>query len=343
MDPISHAIIGTAVVGLLAPEAAPVVKWGIIAGAVIPDIDFVVRLLKGHPSYLKVHRGPTHGLPVQVIWAALIAAILMLFDPAATFVPLFAWSFVGCLTHILFDCANDYGTQALWPLSKRWIALDVIPIIDVWLLSIIGIGWIVFWAFPTGRREVFTWVWVALAGYVGLRVWLRSQAKQQVAYHFGELEPCGTTIPCGPRWKEERISMHPCLFSVNAWRYVVQVKDAYLVGITWLYPKRVSEPLRARNDHDKIVLASLKAQLVTVFSDWARRPRIQVDEKEGLYHVTWTDMRYEFDGISPFRAHAWMDKDLKLIDEGLNYGSAEQLPDRATIKRRVLLEMGRYE
>jgi inner membrane protein len=342
IDNLSHALIGSAVAALAPTGVQPAIVIGTLLGAECPDFDFVLRLFGGEVTYLKHHRGPTHGLVVLPVWAAAFAGLLHLIWPGTGFWPIFWWTLLGGLSHVVFDFGNDYGTKGLWPFSQRWIAFDIIPIVDVWMLGLIAVGWVVNWLSPGQRQAVFAVVWLGLTAYVVLRFWLRSRAWHLVVSQFDLEKPCGDAVPCGVHWRHERVTIHPTLLSLNAWRYVVQGEGEYLTGMVWLRQGRVSEPERARNEHDEIVLASLKSQVVTAFAGWVRRPRVSVERQEDLYLVRWTEMRYEAEGFAPFSAYAWLDKHLRLVDEGLGSKKPEQM-DREAVRRRLRKEMGKEE
>lgn len=342
MDNVSHALIGSAVVALAPAGVQPALIVGALLGAECPDFDFAIRLIGGEVTYLKHHRGPTHGLVVLPVWSAVFAALLHWIWPATGFGTIFWWTLLGGLSHVLFDFGNDYGTKGLWPFSQRWIAYDIIPIVDVWILGLIAAGWVFTWFAPGERQAIFAVVWLGLAAYVGLRYWLRRKAWDLVVDRYDLAAPCGDAVPCGTGWHGERVTVHPTLLSLNAWRYVVQGDGEYLTGMVWVRQGRVSEPKRARNEHDEIVLASLKSQIVSAFADWVRRPRVSVERREDMYLVRWTEMRYEVGDFAPFSAYAWLDNRLKLVDEGLGKQKPEQM-DRETIRRRLRDEMGRSE
>ncbi len=327
----------------LAPGGAhPAVIWGAILGAEAPDIDFAVRYVKGSVGYLRMHRGPTHGLVVLPVLSVLIAAGLKLLSPSAPFWQVFSFALLGCLSHVLFDFGNDYGTQGLWPFSPRRIAMDIIPIVDFRLLAIIGAGWLLNGLLTVDRVFLFAGIWLVLAGYVLARYMQHRRAHAIVAEHFQLDLDCGEKATCGAGWTEERVSIHPTLFSWNAWRYVIQQPGEFWTGMLWLRQGRVSEPEKASNSYDQIVLASLKSSIISAFAGWVRRPRVQVTPQDGLYEVRWTDMRYEVDGFSPFTAYAWLDESLTLVDEGLQ-GRQKVVMDRAMVKRRLRREFGLIE
>lgn len=342
IDNVSHAVIGSAVVALAPAEIQPAVVWAVLIAAESPDFDYVIRMARGPVAYLKHHRGPTHGLVTLPLHALLIAGLVNWLLPGVGFWPLFWWALAGGLSHVIFDFGNDYGTQGLWPFSRRWIALDIIPVVDLWLLVPILAGWLVHWSWPGHRQGIFLVVWLVLAAYVGLRFYLRRRAWRLVADRFDMSETCGEVVPCGSGWREERLTTHPTLLSLNAWRYVAQREGEYLTGMVWVRQGKVSDPARAKNMKDRVVLASLKAQAVSAFAEWARRPRVSVERRDNLYFVRWSEMRYEDDGFSPFTAYAWVDDELKLVDEGLGRQRPEKLEPGA-LRRRLRKELGRQE
>jgi inner membrane protein len=318
--------------------------WGVMIGSELPDIDFVVRYFGGEVKYLRHHRGPTHGLAMLPLKAAVVAAALGVFWPGASFGLVWLWTLLGCLSHVFFDCGNDYGTQAFWPLSGRRVAMDIIPIVDLWVLGAIGAGWMVHWAWAGHRQAVFAAVWAVLALYVGYRLWLRARAFRLVAAQFDLSQPLGEAPCCGPGWRHRnaRLTVHPTLLSLTAWHYIIQMPGEFLLGMVWvpaIAEGRVGKPQRATNAMDQTVLASLKSQVVSLFADWVRLPRVSVEKQNGLTCVRWTDMRYETDDFSPFTAYAWLDENLTLVNEGLGT-QKPPLQDRTVLKRRLRKEMG---
>lgn len=335
-------MIGSAVVALAPPEISPALVLAVLIAAESPDFDFAIRMAGGPVTYLKHHRGPTHGLITLPVQALLIAGIVNWLLPGTGFWPLFGWTLAGGLSHVLFDLLNDYGTQGFWPFSRRWIALDLIPIIDIWMLGAIIAGWVVNGFWPGHRQAIFGVVWLLIGAYVVLRFLLRRRAWRLVADRFDMSDACGEAVPCGPGWRAERLTIHPTLLSLNAWRYVAQREGEYLTGTVWVWSRTVGNATRAKNEHDRIVLASLKAQTISAFSAWVRRPRVSVERRDHLYLVRWSEMRYEVDGHSPFTAYAWLDDELKLVDEGLGPNRPDRI-DREAVRQRLRKEMGRHE
>jgi inner membrane protein len=340
MDPVSHAMIGSAVAALAPDGTHPAVVWAAMIGAEIPDIDFLVRFWGGRVAYLTNHRGPTHGLAVLPAHAALIAGLLHLIWPEAPLGQLFGWGLAGALSHVLFDFGNDYGTQGLWPFSPRRIARDIIPIVDLWILGLIGLGWLANWLWPGHRQLVFTAVWLALAAYVGYRLWLHRRARNLVAAKLTEAACASDGAPCGHGWEEEGLTVHPTLLSLNAWRYVVRTRGEYLTGMVLVREGVVTEPHRSPNRYDQIVQASLQSPVVGAFARWVRRPRVEVYQEYGFFRVRWSDMRYEVDGFSPFTAEAVLDADFNVVRADLG-SSRPAAASGEMVRQRLRKEMGK--
>lgn len=342
MDNISHALIGSALIALAPPDTPAPVLWAAVVAAEAPDFDIVIQWFGGRKAYLTQHRGPTHGLAVLPVWAVAIAGVFRLFAPEVGFGQLFWWALLGGLSHVVFDFGNDYGTKGLWPFSNRRIAMDFIPIVDLGLLAIIAGGWLVHWAWPGHRQPIFVFVWILIAAYNFARWVLRRRAWELVAAAYKLTGPCGDSVACGSGWRQEELTVHPTLLSLNAWRYVLEQNGEYLTGMVWVLSRRVGEPLRSRTDTGNIVLASTKSTLVSAFGDWVRRPRVTVERLDGRFKVNWTEMRYEVEGYSPFTAWALLDERLVLVDEGFGKQRPENM-DRGALRRRLRLEMGKQE
>lgn len=342
MDPVSHAIIGSAVAAMVPEGSSAALAVGVLVGAELPDIDVVVRYLRGPAPYLQIHRGPTHGILSVFLLSLMTAVVIRWFATGTSLALLFSWTLLGALSHVLFDLMNDYGTQVFWPFSRRWVALDMVPIVDLVVVGTIAAGWLLHLLLGAPRLLVFTGVWVVIGIYLAARAWSHARASRLVSDRFQGEPPPKDSAQAGEGWREERISVHPCILSLTAWRYLVKTETAYLTGTVWMTDGKVSEPERSHNQMDKIVHASLQSDFVSQFSHWVRKPRVTVSQQEGLYRVDWTEARYERFGYSPFRAYAWLDKDLNLKDDGFGGTSAKSVDGR-TWRQALHAEMGRRE
>ena len=124
-----------------------------------PDID-IVTTAGGALNYLAWHRGPTHG-PLGVVGLGLATAALVWAGQRwldrdrrsehAPYLTLAGVSIVGVVLHVLMDLPTSYGTRLLSPFSWRWHAIDLMPIVDIYLLIVLAAGLLV------GRRSRRPW------------------------------------------------------------------------------------------------------------------------------------------------------------------------------------------
>ncbi|MBI3401364.1 MAG: metal-dependent hydrolase [Acidobacteria bacterium] len=248
--PLAHAGRGTTAALLLASNA--------------PDID-IVATAGGAVSYLKWHRAFTHG-PIGIVGlgvatAGLVWAGRRLWDrrngaagrgapdapnaPDASFGMLVAVSIIGVLFHVLMDLPTSYGSRILSPFDWHWYAWDWMPIVDIYLLIILGSGLFISRASADARRRNATIVLVMMAANYGVRAVGHRQALALVPRIFGPTLPA----PCGPDAPQTLLDWWPrpaspaapamgtrCLVEAAAlpsfsspfsWRIVAQFSNAY--------------------------------------------------------------------------------------------------------------------
>jgi inner membrane protein len=237
-----------------------------------PDADFI-SVAGGAVKYLEWHRGMTHGV-IGVVGLGLATAVLVRTglrlrdraggEPHASFKSLWLAAMLGIVFHIIMDLPTSYGTRLLSPFDWHWFAKDWLPILDVYLLTILIAG-LRFGRQPAGRaRPVSTAaVWHArersaavalmfVAMNYGLRATAHHEALMQAPRLFGPLLPpaCPDATPPGrliDRWpvdappvREEAVTLEPgparCLMEIAAipsflspfrWRVIARLSDAY--------------------------------------------------------------------------------------------------------------------
>src|SRR5207253_10223845 len=100
----------------------------------------------GFVTYLRWHRGPTHG-PLGVLGLGVATAGLVWIgerllkrrsSDSASFAMLAAVSMIAIVCHVLMDLPTSYGTRLVSPFAWTWFAEDWEPIIDIYLLAILA-------------------------------------------------------------------------------------------------------------------------------------------------------------------------------------------------------------
>lgn len=133
MDSLTHALFAFLAIPSLLP---PPFLFGILLGAIIPDIDILFRRLSDpYPSlYIFTHGGFSHSLAGGAAVAALawigiglasIAGIPLPWEGAPAW--LLIAVFAGVCTHLLLDVLASPGIPLLFPLTARKFSLGIFP------------------------------------------------------------------------------------------------------------------------------------------------------------------------------------------------------------------------
>ena len=123
---ILGAAVGEAVLGKKIRNKA--MLYGAIAGT-IPDLDVLSAFFTDKVTALEIHRGFTHSILFSVLFAPILAFIVVKFEKHKNFKDwfwLFFWTFV---THPILDAQTTWGTQLFWPLDIR-LAFKNIFVVD---------------------------------------------------------------------------------------------------------------------------------------------------------------------------------------------------------------------
>jgi membrane-bound metal-dependent hydrolase YbcI (DUF457 family) len=293
-----------------------------------PDID-IVAALGGGANYLAWHRGPTHG-PLGVVGLGAVAAalvwggdwILRRSSPDRTaFIRLMAIAIIGVIAHILMDLPTSYGTRLLSPFSWRWFALDLMPIVDVYLLAILG-GGLFFGRGSPERRRIGAAIALSLmAANYGVRIAAHQQALAVAAQTFGPGLPstCGPQTPfrslvdSWPRAEGDHIATTgsgrrclmdtaaiPTFLSPLAWRVIAQLPDAYEIYDVrlWQGPRPA---VRVVNQWTPVVVEAARTRSAQILFGFSRFPRARLFPGPPGSMVQFTDVRFE---IAPEEAQA---------------------------------------
>ena len=128
-----------------------------IAGSNIPDIDTVLKL-RNNAKYIRNHRGITHSIPGNSLVIPYKWHLFRLLSEAP-YLHLLLWSFIAVFLHVFVDIFNAYGTQALRPFTKKWVALGIINTFDtvIFFIHILAIACML-----VGSHKGYT----ALAAYI---------------------------------------------------------------------------------------------------------------------------------------------------------------------------------
>ena len=176
MDNLTHSLIGAVMGQAGLKKKTGLAMPALIIGANLPDVDAACFFWLEGTEHLGFRRGITHGPPAWVLLPLVLAAILWGFDrwqtkrgkrPEKRLPVSFKWlyilSFIGCLSHPVFDWFNVYGIRLLEPFSSQWFHGDTLFIIDVWLWGLLGLT---TWLSLRSEKRGGNWTRPAIIGII---------------------------------------------------------------------------------------------------------------------------------------------------------------------------------
>lgn len=212
MDPITHGTIGLAIsafsgqpVSLTSP-----ISIGCALGAMIPDIDAVIRVFSNDMVYLKHHRGASHAVPALILLSLAVTGLLNVLFSDMDFLRVFIWTLVGALSHTLFDVLNSYGAMLFIKKRKASLLTLYDPVVSILALYLIL------------SQELGVWSRLLVPGIFGSYLLFRYFMRKQAHEALWELYTHGYAV--------ERIDVLPSLMSFYQWDYIVTARSHQIVG-----------------------------------------------------------------------------------------------------------------
>jgi hypothetical protein len=220
------------------------------------------------------------------------------------------------------DFPTAYGTRLLSPFSWRWYSVDLMPIVDVYLLIVLAGGLIVGRHRPALRRDV---AMVAMAytllNYTVRGVahqWAVTAAPQVMAPVLPEQCPDAVRPSVISHWPIDNAANHrerasaPCLVEIAAmptffspfrWQVIARTTDSYQLLDLHLLRDRVHPPdtvdapwrdaVRHPDQWTPAVLRAAETDVGRTFLGFSRFPATQSElHADRSATVRWTDLRF---------------------------------------------------
>jgi inner membrane protein len=136
MDPLTHTATGLFLSRAGLKRWTPLATPILLLAANAPDID-IVTLAGGPLNYLNYHRHLTHALAAMPLMAFLpVVLVRAVARKPVHWMGAFAVAMIAVASHLLLDLTNAYGVRLLLPFSARWLRLDLMNIVDLWVWAI---------------------------------------------------------------------------------------------------------------------------------------------------------------------------------------------------------------
>lgn len=337
LDNLTHSLFGLTLARTPLSRAGRGTTAALFLASNAPDVDIVMTAFGGAAQYLELHRGPTHG-PLGLVGLSFVVAGLVWLGtrrqpddtaaPSASFLALWLVSAIGILFHVLMDLPTSYGTRPLSPFSWTWYGLDWLPIVDLYLLAILGLG---AWFARRARRASdavrrrhrgAALTLAAVAAFYALRAGSHYAAIARAPEAFALRQPpwCTQSVrpalgldwwPRFPGVSPRDVAASDCLIEIAAmpdflspfrWRLLsheslgYQVRDIDLLtgyGLDRNDPAARARSLVVPSQWTPAVMSALDAPNVRVFMDFSRFPSASSSlHDDGTYTVILSDMRF---------------------------------------------------
>jgi inner membrane protein len=244
MDSVSQAALGAAVGEALLGDK--VGRRALLLGAVVgtlPDLDVAFYPLMDEIAQLSWHRGISHSLAFNVVFAPALGWLLLKINKGkASFRQWTVFSLACLLTAVLLDCFTVYGTQVFQPFSNYQVGFNSISIIDpLYTVPLVAAVVIVLFLRKTAaaRKAVILMGLGLSTAYLGATLAIKAHVGSVVET---QLEHQGVAY--------QRLMTTPTIFNTVLWRATAEVSGGYLVGYRSLFDTRPDIAFRfvPRND-----------------------------------------------------------------------------------------------
>ncbi|WP_256759778.1 metal-dependent hydrolase [Cohnella sp. WQ 127256] len=321
MDSGTHLVFGLGLGGLamLDPTITShtygplAILIGTIAGSNAPDLDGLLRF-KSNADYIKNHRGLSHSFPAIIGWAALITTIVSLIFRSIPWWHIGFWVLLAVVVHVLSDLFNSYGTQAFRPISRKWIAWNIIHIFDPFIFSTHLLAILLWVTGIAAPQAIFPTLYILLGVYYCWRTLvhhrlLRKMPQKDPDYQAGDTYSLLPTVSLY-RWNLVRISKD-CTYGIGEWDHG---------RMKWL------DVLKC--DEHPAIEASKQHPDVQAFLSVTPFPCGHIKPQTWGYEVRWVDVRYRYRKQFPFVAVVLMDLNLVPLTSYVGWLSDERLEKR---------------
>ncbi|MCP8617965.1 metal-dependent hydrolase [Salirhabdus salicampi] len=301
MDTATHITMGIALGGLATldpvvqqdPHLFQAVFIGTVVGSNAPDFDTILKL-RNNAVYIRNHRGITHSLPSIFMWGAGITVLIHTFMPEVHFMRLFLWTLLAVGIHVLVDIFNAYGTQAMRPISKQWIAYGFINTFDYFIFGVHVVG-IVAWLLGANPGPTFLILYIVIILYYVKRYFDKKAIIKAVNEYIPEVDHVVTRPTIRNNLWQVCVITKKKFFVAKFEDKTLKIKDEY-----------IRKPLP---DLPEIELA-LEDDNIQAFLSFSPVYRWEVTKSDDEIEIRFIDLRYRAKGRYPFVAVVKFDHNL---------------------------------
>lgn len=320
MDNLTHSLVALTLARTQLRRAGRGATMTLLVASNAPDCDVVAAVTGGGAAYLEAHRGSSHGLPgaagLALATAILVYAALLIRrwrrPPAApesdagdaSLPALIGLALIGTIGHVLMDLPTSYGTRILSPFDRTWYAVDLMPIIDVYLWVLLAAGLAAIRFRPQRQSAIAAGVLLLVLANYGLRLTLHDRAlgaardggppaATLAAWPDAPAPKLPSDFPCDARPCRLATAALPTFGSPFRWRIVRQFSDGYQVyDLDLLRSTDTGAEFVPHQPGTVLEGAIRRAPVAGAFLAFSRFPAARIDRNDGHTDVRLADVRF---------------------------------------------------
>lgn len=327
MDTATHVVMGVALAGLATIDPAatsmyPAVVTTVMIGSQIPDIDTVLKF-KNNAVYINNHRGITHSIPFTLLWPILLTLIISMLFKDTNQLHIWLWAQIAVFLHVFVDIFNSYGTQALRPLTNKWIQIGIINTFDP-IIFILHICAILLWYVGGNPILIFSILTIILILYYITRRILQQSIKRAAL----QLIPKDETII--------KTFVAPTI-RFYEWRVAIQTNTHDYIGRSYKRSVNFSDRFERIPFPDDIYMMFAKDDPnFKAFINFSSIYRWTITQVEDGYQLRFIDLRYLKNGHYSFVAILGLDHSYHVTHSYTGWVFSEDKLQRKLIRGKKL-------
>ena len=323
MDNVTHTLTGLMLARVGMDRWCPRAAALLMVASNLPDADIAMRI-EDSITYLDYHRHLTHSIAMSPVVAIATVLLVRMFSRGAfPYLRSFFISLFGVIAHLAFDATNMYGIRLALPGSAKWYELDVMHVVDPWIMGVLLLAVSAPLISKLVNSEIGSkggpgrgWAAFALSViliYTGARFMLHQRAivALESRLYLGE-EP-------------RRVAAWPTPF--NPFRWIGYAEGKTFQTIHDLNLNDDFDPIAGRVFYRPENLAALDAARKTAtmerFFHFAQYPTwriVPLAEPQGALRVQAADLRFGQPPNLRFIVTVVLDRNLQVLSEEFKFG-----------------------
>lgn len=312
MDTLTHALVGISLTGLAFgnpeiaqnPEAQQAIFIATFIGSQGPDFDIIYRC-KSKVSYYQHHRGLSHSILTLGIMSLITSLLLNQLIPEAQLPTILFWTLLAAFLHVGMDLLTPYNLNLFKPINEKTFSWNIMFIIDPFVLSILGIGIVLWLLTPLHPFDIFSFAFIVIGLYLLLRTVIYAYLLNYLRKKIVALKP-----------GFKRFTLMPC-FLPTKWDLTLENEKQITTGQISILPIEISFDKtfskHSGRNASKLINRTYQMPEIQAFLKEAKHLHIETEELSNGYLVKWIDLGHRFRNRYPYTAFIILNYNLEIL------------------------------